>query len=435
MTRNRYPMHCAMILIVLLAASGCRMKLMPTPVLLLDPRLQHSADLVTPDEQSNKVRIFYATNRKPGGSMQNRKYTNDLSRLMRAGEAVVRLGNENLAWQELVEASTTSDRRHDITLNLTRVSEYTTLHTPPYSRHLSNEEQAWINAINLKLNASQQKDIFIYVHGFRVDFYHACAVTAEIHHFMGRQGVALAYAWPSRQTELHYILGDLDRAKASVTHFHRLVELLGRFTIARQINILSYSAGSPIVSQGLAELRTRYQSMSEYDLFRTFKIGHVIFTAADIDFEDFVKYDLKQMYDLPRRITVTIKEGDVALTVASLLHGHSRLGMPNLNELSSDERRKMNELEKLDLINVTYAQDQREFAIEGHGYWYLNPWMSSDIIAILTLNLPPDERGLAFNPDSRMWYIPQDYEQRAADAMVRSLQRRKAMQAKPAFNQ
>ena len=60
---------------------------------------------------------------------------------------------------------------------------------------------------------ARDKDILVYVHGAKVNFYNACAFAAQLDHFMGRDMTSMAFAWPTRQNILAYGTGaDLKRA-------------------------------------------------------------------------------------------------------------------------------------------------------------------------------------------------------------------------------
>ena len=51
--------------------------------------------------------------------------------------------------------------------------------------------------VNAKLAISRAKDVFIYLHGYKVVFENPLLVASELWHFLGYEGVFIAFAWPS----------------------------------------------------------------------------------------------------------------------------------------------------------------------------------------------------------------------------------------------
>ena len=56
--------------------------------------------------------------------------------------------------------------------------------------------ETFAKLINSKLALSRQKEVLIYVHGYKVVFDNPILVTTELWHFLGYDGVAIAFAWP-----------------------------------------------------------------------------------------------------------------------------------------------------------------------------------------------------------------------------------------------
>ncbi|MHC4776240.1 MAG: hypothetical protein ACYTBR_13380, partial [Planctomycetota bacterium] len=58
----------------------------------------------------------------------------------------------------------------------------------------------------------------------------------------------------------------------------------------------------------------------------------------------------------------------------------------------------------------------------GHGYWYNNSWVSTDILASLRWQLPADQRGLELlREGGRQWFFPGDYPQRIDDLVLEKI--------------
>jgi len=230
----------------------------------------------------------------------------------------------------------------------------------------------------------------------------------------------MAYAWPSRQSISRYF-ADVREAGRSAPNLTELLDFLAANTDAENINILSYSAGSRMLSKGLVGLRQRYPDADAAELRRALKIGNVIFAAADKDLRTFADEDLRAFYDLPQSIRIVISEQDPILKMARVLHGGSRLGSPNMGDITPEELAELVKLDKIEVINVTHTVELRDYegGFGGHGYWYQNSWVSTDILASLRWQLPADERGLEILREGGLqWFFPADYPQRIDDIVL-----------------
>ena len=56
--------------------------------------------------------------------------------------------------------------------------------------------------------------------------------------------------------------------------------------------------------------------------------------------------------------------------------------------------------------------------MKGHGYWYANDWISTDITLSLRHPLPPARRCLVNRPNTRtVWRFPEKYPECVADRL------------------
>jgi esterase/lipase superfamily enzyme len=404
---------------VLAVLGGCQWTMMPTPVVFWHDEIDPGA--WTPEaDRSTMVKVFYVTDRKASGKPEDRRYTNSRGKALQLGEAVVRIGSKHMTWEDLNAASNSSQRRRTIPIDLKNAREYGSLTEP-------EGEQAFAGAINQQLARSRNKDINIYIHGANVNFARPCLVSAELFHFLSRDGVMVAFAWPSRQSVARYF-ADVREAGRSAPNLTALLDFLAANTDAENINILSYSAGSRTLSKGLVGLREKYADADEAELRRALRVSNVIFAASDKDLRTFADEDLRAFYDLPSSIRIVVSENDPILRLARMLHGGSRLGSPNMGEITPEELAELVKLDKIEVINVTHTVDLREYegGFGGHGYWYQNSWVSTDILASLRWQLPADKRGLEIvREGGRQWFFPADYPQRIDDLVlerIRSLQ-------------
>ncbi|SDR85216.1 Esterase/lipase superfamily enzyme [Halopseudomonas sabulinigri] len=409
-------------LCVLLSACAAPqpLMLMPSPIIYQDGLIDPFAHL----EETHRVprmSIFYATNRAPEIDHDGLGYGNGITDQLHLGQAVVQLGDENTEWRDLYEASLTDQTGLLLPLALHSVTQQARLPLTPAepADALAAEAKAYFAAINVELAVAQDREILVYVHGTKVGFVNSAALTAEIDHFSGRDYVGLAFAWPSHQNILRYLVRqDVHRAQDSSQALANLLQLLAQHTDAERINVLAYSAGARVTSKALDELRQLYADDSNYQLKRRLRIGTVVFAAADVELDSFLQR-LGSVSDVAGQVVITVSDDDNALIAARhYMGGGNRAG-----EAQAESAEQFFILEhhitNIEIIDVSAGKQVRGFDIRGHHYWYRHPWISSDMVFLLRTGLRPDRRGLSYSEAEGIWYLAEDYPdqvRRAAQA-------------------
>jgi len=371
------------------------------------------------------MQVFYATNRIPHlGQDKFPPYGNRLDKELHLGVSTLRFGDKDFAWDKLYAASVTDKREQAVNLMLEKTEEFGTLaedlrFSPQVD--LSLQLQNLADAINTEIDDAEDKEIMVYIHGTKVDFFNSVAMTAELDHFTGRDFVSVAFSWPSHQNILYYLFGpDVSRADDSSKALRLLLEFLASYTRAEQINLLSYSAGGRVLSKALYELRQDYRDLGKGDLQDIFRIGAVVFAAADVPLQTFHQR-LPAIGDLAEQVVVTVSDHDPALEAAEkFMGGGHRIGetVAEAKELSQAEQLG---LDNFEVIDLSLDQQGRGFDIVGHHYWYRHPWASSDIVLLLRTNLPPHKRGLSTAEFEGIYYMSANYPEDAREATRRAL--------------
>ena len=400
---------------------GCTSKkalhLMPTPVLYQNSQIDPFAHL-TPEHKSPQTHVYYATNRAPTPSGTGSGYGNKVDSVVHLGKATIRIGPPDIEWDDLHKSSLYSTEINSLPIELEEINEMALLPAQDISdaNIMTQVFQAFVNAINSELALAVDKEIMVYVHGTKVDFINATILTAEIDHFAGRDFVGLAFAWPSHQNILFYLSGtDVRRALNSTRDLQSLLVLLAKYTDAKHINILSYSAGGRVASKALFEMRQAYSEMSPEELKENFRLGSVVFAAADVEVDKFL-FRLPDISDLADQVVITVTDDDNALKAAKkYMHGEVRAGTSEAERLE-EYFIVNNQLSNVEIIDVSRGQEIRGFDITGHHYWYRHPWMSSDIIFLMRTNLPPHRRGLSSTELEGIWYLAEDYPEKIKNA-------------------
>lgn len=417
------------ILFILFFLNGCGMPkpemLMSTPVLFSDSSIDPFLHL-SEEDKTTETSIFYATNREPQNSTNpDLPYGNKVSNYLHFGQATVALGDKNISWQDLYMASLRADRSSPVRLSLKETRERASIDPHKIMAEpdkLSPSMLTFAKEIDEELAKDEDKEIMLYVHGAKGSFLSSATITAELDHFTGRDFVSFAFAWPSHQNILTYVLGiDGRRAAHSTLSLNSTIEFLAHHTQARHINIICYSAGARLTSRALFELRMSHPEMMPYQLKNEFKLGTVIFTASDVPLNDFLQR-LPAISEMTENIVVTVSDNDNVLRAAGIIMGgEDRIGSGEA-EIREEAFAVANDISSFEIIDLSHGKKDRGFDIVGHHYWYRHPWASSDIIFILRTGLIAPLRGLEASDIDDTWYLSKDYPQKARQAVRRELE-------------
>lgn len=378
--------------------------LAPTPAILKDPRLDFERHL-QPALRTTQLPVFFATTRAATGGPEH--FGNSKAEGVALGVADVRLGEPGWSWQQLLASDLASSvlKPRDGAVESVRVLGQAGRATEP----MTEGERAFVAAIDAQLARSGNPSLVLYVHGYRVTFDEVAVQMGSFAHYLG-QGTVVTFQWPTGTMFWNY-LTDCPRARQYIPDIERLLALLGR-TRARQVNVLAYSCGSPLLAAALANLRAREPALDHAALQQRHRIGNVIFAASDVDLKTFAREHVQPSLDLAQQVIVYFSRIDRALGFSSLLAGASRLGDPDredLEELSVKELRQLQD-PRFQAIDVTDVRGAHEMGgMKGHGYWYANEVISTDVTLSLRYPIPPQQRCLVRHAGSHAWRIPENY--------------------------
>ena len=427
-TLNKHGAFLSAILLLVFFLSGCAepnsVLLMPAPVIYHDATVDPYSHL-SQEEKTTSVPVLYATNRKPQPSSDEIPYGNGMSDTLHLGEVQIRFGDHLTSWEDLYRASTRPDHPDPIHISLEETSEIAMIQTDELhsgNLSLSTSLQDFANNINSKLGNAIDKEIMIYVHGAKGSFLKSVALTAELDHFSGRDFIGIAFSWPSHQDIISYIIGDdIQRALHSTASLRTLIEFLAKHTRVKHINVICYSAGGKLVSKAIHEMRQNHPLLSPKELKNTFKVGTILFTAADVSVDRFLER-LPAISEMAQQVVVTVSDADKALHSAKIvMGGNDRIGTREA-EAREEDFILNNKIDNFEIIDFSFGQEARGFDITGHHYWHRHPWASSDIIFLLRTDLPAKYRGLRLSDTEGIWYLSQEYPSQVRNAVRRELQ-------------
>jgi esterase/lipase superfamily enzyme len=211
---------------------------------------------------------------------------------------------------------------------------------------------------------------------------------------------------------------DCRRARAFIPDIERLIALVAERTQARRLNLVAFSCGSPLLAEALVRLRQRHPGEDHAALQRRYRIGNALFVAADIDLQTFARSHLPALSDVAARTQVYVSEDDGALKWAAKLARASRLGRPNLDELTREDLATLASNERLVGIDVAGVYGAHELGgMRGHGYFFANSRVSTDVLLSMIYPFDPTSRALVHGPGRGMWTFPDDYPRRIGDAV------------------
>ncbi|MDH3977528.1 MAG: alpha/beta hydrolase [Gammaproteobacteria bacterium] len=413
------------VLLFLTACSGIgplQMDLMPPPD-IYDQKTFNPFVGKSPETALTYRGVLYATDReaaKPNSF--ERYYLNERSRTLKLGVARLRLANAQLTWEEAKKISLDKNRKGKYPFEVEGINEegyLDLLELLPEQRTDPGEyykpAQKYTDLINEKLAISKRKDIYIYVHGYKVTFENPALVASQLWHYMAYDGVMIAYAWPSTPSRWAY-LKDTETADGFARNFRIFLTYLARNTDAEKIHVIGYSAGTRLVLRAFEQLSLQYEGQSKAAIATQQRLGHLIVTASDVDREVFYAYLADGLQMMPEDMTVYMSVDDKALSISRLLTRRARLGqmwkdVPDgvVEFLNLDDN-------NVDLVDISGATDWDTG--NGHAYFRNSPWVSSDILMSLLEDYTPAERGLIKNDKTGIWAFPDDYIERARETIV-----------------
>jgi len=417
--RLTYPVLAVLLLAGCASSKPYQVELMPAPEVYTSGTVDPFSGIGNiADERVPYRGILYATDRKPAED-ENAFYENRRGFLLRLGLAKITLGKDNLDWEEARRISLLKNRSDKYPLKLAAVEEFGVLDRSVSElidpallpADLRMPAESFAALVDAKLAISRNKEILIYVHGYKVVFDNPILVTTELWHFLGYDGVAIAFAWPSTPSTWAY-MSDVETAALSAHSLRVLIQYLAEETQAERINILGYSAGTRVVIDALDQLSLMSAAaVEEAGLQENLPIGQVILVGSDYDRDLFAAALVNGLLEIPQSLTIYLSETDKALGISQWLFGRNRLGqMWTERPLKPHVDEYIRKNEPLVLIDVTDAEASS--AGNGHAYFRKSPWVSSDILVSLLYDLDPGKRGLVRLPDIPVWSFPENYLQR-----------------------
>ena len=276
------------------------------------------------------------------------------------------------------------------------------LETAPSQQDMQKAGRSFATLIDQQLARSANKDIFIYTHGYNVDFDYSTLVSKELQHFLGYQGAFISYNWTATPSQFAY-LRDQESALSTRRYFRSLIEYLSENTRVRRIHLIGYSAGSRLAFEAAYQIALKPGPKP--------KMGRLILIGSDLDTSFVLQSFEDGLLDAFDDVTFYQSLTDSALAMSRLLFGRQRIGQASeRGSIPASVVDGLSEINDFHLIDVTDAEASG--AGNGHHYYQSSPWASSDLFLSLLSDKDPGERGLVMMQGDPVWRFPDDYPKR-----------------------
>ena len=253
------------------------------------------------------------------------------------------------------------------------------------------DAQFWM-ALRKKVEASPNRQLMLFVHGYCATFRDAARRTAQMAYDMNYQGAAMFFSWPAGsdlegiQERANY-LKDLRRAEESDEDLIAVIENISRLSGAQRVHLVAHSMGNFILTEALKTIDDRNGRKGNPPRF----FDQIVMAAPDLDAKGFVKSSGKRLRGFSRRITVYASKQDKALKLSKSVNGFEPLGL--LNEFS----RQGAAAKLYELVDASTAESG--WFDSGHVYYGDMPEMLVDL-AFVFRGIPASslQRGLGETP-------------------------------------
>lgn len=297
-----------------------------------------------------RVRIFYATDRKPTGKHEPADFyagvrNDDETLALGVCEVSIPATHskgqlESPAWQRF-EFRPDPDR-HVVLLSVTTM-----------------DEDGFFADVGRVVAQSEGKDAFVFLHGYNVTFEDAARRTAQLAYDLAFRGAPILYSWPSHGRILSYGR-DEQQVEWTVPHLKQFLAAVTARTGAERVHLIAHSMGNRALTSALKELALERRTLD--------KVHHVVLTAPDIDAAVFRQL-ADRLGQAAKQVTLYASSKDTALWCSKRFHGYARAG---------DSGEGLVVLPSLDTVDASPV----DTSFLGHSYFGSNRTVLTDIISL-----------------------------------------------------
>lgn len=224
--------------------------------------------------------------------------------------------------------------------------------------------------LNTAIRAAEIPEVFVFIHGYNVEFDDAALRTAQLAFDLRYRGTPICYSWPSQGGLLKYTV-DETNVVWTTPHLKQFLLDIVRHSGAEAVNLVAHSMGNRALTATLRELHLELQADA-----RLFK--NVVLAAPDVDAEVF-RQMAPSMIQTARQVTLYASSNDNALIASKKVHGYPRAGE------SGDHLVIVPGIETIDVTS-------QDTSLLGHSYYGSSDSVLSDLYHLVIQSLPARER-------------------------------------------
>ena len=181
------------------------------------------------------------------------------------------------------------------------------------------DKTVYFEELSNVIHASDDKQAFIFVHGYNVSFEDAARRTAQMAYDLQFNGAPIFYSWPSAGTLAGYPQ-DEGNIEWTVPNLRGFLKDVIEKTQAERIHLIAHSMGNRALTRVLTEAN-EYLNSDQLNI-----IKQIILTAPDIDAEIFKRDIVPKIRAYNSDVTLYVSSKDKALEASKQIKGYNRAG-------------------------------------------------------------------------------------------------------------
>jgi esterase/lipase superfamily enzyme len=311
------------------------------------------------------VRVYYGTNRAPTGDPKPAQFYGPARGELQYGYLDVTIP------QVHQEAELeTQPRWIEYTLSTDQASMRA--HYVLLDKVAPLPKDEFVRSLRQQVNATQSKDVFIFVHGFNNSFEDAARRVAQLAYDLDFDGTPMLYSWPSQASTTSY---SVDEAAVGISgrRMADFIETVVSQSGAQRIHLIAHSMGNRALIEALQTYLARRAPENRQHIF-----GQIVLTAPDVD-RDYFTDAIQSLTGSAERVTLYASDNDYALRSSQFIHGAPRAGT------AGDVIVKLTGLDSIDMSAVPADA-------LGHSYFAANSGAIFDMFRLLWRGEPPPQR-------------------------------------------
>lgn len=255
---------------------------------------------------------------------------------------------------------------------------------------LSLEElkrDSFVSAVQDRVNQSEEKQAFVFVHGYNVSFDSAVMRAAQVHYDLAFDGAPIVYSWPSKGSITGYP-ADEATIEWTLPHLESFLTMVTEESGAEKLHLVAHSMGNRALVRTLVRLFEKNGELPG-------NIENIVLTAPDIDAEVFTRDFAPQLVNSGKPVTLYASDSDNALIASKKIHQAPRAG---------DTADGLVILDGMDTIDA--SGKSTDFL--GHSYFANSRTVIGDLFKLIRGYTPDRRHGLrqgTVEPEGIFWFF------------------------------